>query len=84
MRNYEFNIMGIINMRIIYASNPGKAAEITEISTYAIRTSVESIPKYSAKPPQTPANIRSFERVNFFFVSIVNLLKIVFTKIKQI
>ena len=60
----------MINISMRYTIIPGNAADNIEISTYPIRTMVASIPKYSAIPPQTPASMRSLERVNFFFVSI--------------
>src|SRR4029078_5799306 len=43
-----------------YPIIPGNATEKIEISTYRIRTAVESHPNHRARPPQTPAIIRSF------------------------
>lgn len=51
-----------------YSSNPGKAAEKKLNTIYNTRTTVGSMFRYSAIPPQTPAKMRLLERYNFFIL----------------
>ena len=54
-----YSSVGITSARMMYTIVPGNAAEKIEISTYRIRTAVESHPSQRANPPHTPATIRS-------------------------
>ncbi len=52
---YQNPSSGIMNQRMIYASNPGNPIDRNDATTYITRTAVGSQSSHSAMPPQTPA-----------------------------
>ncbi len=61
---------GIIIARTIYSITPGNAAENIASTAYNALTTVGSIPKYSATPPQTPQIFLSDDFFSLFSISV--------------
>lgn len=69
-------LSGITIINIRYTITPEKA--VKKVSrAYITLTKVTSVPKYSASPAQTPANILLSERVNFLLSIIPNINSLV-------